>query len=991
MVKRSKASNKNKKTDSDDKLISEIYLDYHDENIKKYGTKSLVLMQVGSFYECYATDSRGPDLYEMSSILNITKTVKDKSNTTIDYSNPYMLGFPMVAVEKYMPIIINNNYTVMVIDQVSPAPNPKREIVGIFSRCNYLDNIYNPESNYTVCLYIEEINQKNGKSLLCAGMSAVDLSTSKVFIHEAISLQTDNKLALDECNRFIASLSPKEIIVYTDSLMCITKEFIVNYLELDGKFYHYRTKPDPKYSKLSFQNEILEMSYKDTSSMISIIEHLDLEKLLYSTKALVMLIDFSADHEANIINNLHPPESFMNDKHIILGNNAQRQLNIIKSDTYESHGKIKSLLDIVNKASTPMGKRFIQNRLMSPLVNCKEIEYIYNTVDNFIHKKKWIAINEFLVNIKDIERLERRISLLNVQPYEMYYFIESMKNSYDLLKFISKDKKLKSIEGSNLHGKIKEMIKHCNKVFNYDVLKISNITKDIPVSFFKSGTDESIDQIEETKNEGHTCLEDIREVLDKMINTDNSKTQKVILKHNTSDGHYLYCTKIRGEYIEEYIEQNKLKIIDAGSFTTDVKKLEFKYLKNGCKIIIPMLKTYSEDIGSQTKKLSKCIIKVYVEFLRNFYSKFSSDIKKITNVVIMLDYYKTIADVSVRHHYTRPIVNNEEYGYIEAQELRHPIVEQIIDHEYKPHDISIGTNLKGMLVYGLNSAGKSVLMKAVGLSIILAQAGFYVPAKRFEYSPYYSIYTRITGNDNIFKGLSSFALEMVELNSILKRSFQKSLMLGDEVCRGTDHISGNAIVATTLIYLSDANASFIFATHLHDLPNLEEIKSRNNIKAFHLSVEYDNKSDALIYDRILKEGSGERIYGITVAKSIIHDSKFIDNAMSIKNRLLDKHDGLLANKSSNYNASKHVFECELCGKKKTKEITNLETHHINFQKDFDEDGINKTKLHIKKNAKYNLLVVCDKCHDKIHDGKINIEAIKMTSKGKKVVVKKNKK
>jgi DNA mismatch repair protein MutS len=276
-------------------------------------------------------------------------------------------------------------------------------------------------------------------------------------------------------------------------------------------------------------------------------------------------------------------------------------------------------------------------------------------------------------------------------------------------------------------------------------------------------------------------------------------------------------------------------------------------------------------------------------------------------------------------------------------------------------------------------------MKAVGLSVVLAQSGFFVPAKTFQYTPYTSIYTRITGNDNLFKGLSSYTLEMVELNAILKRSGKKTLVLGDEVCRGTEHISGNAIVAATLIHLADTESSFIFATHLHEIPELEEIRSRDNIKAFHLTVDYDAESDELVYDRKLKPGSGERIYGITVAKSIILDTDFIDCALKIKNEILEKDEGMIPYKKSSHNAKKLVHNCELCGKKKE-----LETHHINFQKDFNKDGYHKDKLHIKKNDLCNITVLCETCHDELHAGKMDIEATKMTNKGKKVVVKRKK-
>ena len=301
------------------------------------------------------------------------------------------------------------------------------------------------------------------------------------------------------------------------------------------------------------------------------------------------------------------------------------------------------------------------------------------------------------------------------------------------------------------------------------------------------------------------------------------------------------------------------------------------------------------------------------------------------------------------------------------------------------------------MLYGLNAAGKSVLMKAIGINIIMAQAGFFVAAKQFTYYPYKSLYTRITGNDNQSRGLSSYTLEIVELNAILKRADSSTLVIGDEVCRGTEHISGSAIVATTLLRLAEKNATFIFATHLHELMELEEIQQKDNIKAFHLSVEHDEISDRLIYDRLLKPGSGERIYGITVAKYIIKDEDFIKKALEIKNKLLnrDPASAVISTKKSRYNSDVLMDRCDMCGKregdmkngKNTK--TNLESHHINHQKDC-ENGFVKTKQHIQKDQTFNLMVLCQICHDKVHNEKIEIDAIKMTSHGKKVVIKSKK-
>lgn len=965
------------------------YINYYNNHKKIYGEKSFVLMQVGSFYEAYSTDDDGPDLYIIADLLNIAKTRRNPNDKKITH----MVGFPTPAIDKFLQILIDDSFTVMIIDQVTPSPNPKRKITGIYSKGNYICNTYSPESNFIASLYFEELPQKNLKPLLCVGMSSIDLSTGEVIVHETISSTVDSKLALDECNRFLLFLNPKEIVLNFNILTHNKKDFIFDYLELEGKFYHDR-EFNKKFSKISYQTEILNNSYSFEKSFISIIEILDIEKIIFSTISLVILIDFSADHQENIIKNLHIPKKFQN-KNLILGNNASIQLNIIKSDTFNSHNKIKCLEDVINKASTPIGKRFIKNKLLSPNIDFNNLKSTYDTVDLFLEDKKFEIFNNILINIKDIERLERKIGLLTIQPYELHCYFLSLIESSKLLKIISKDKKLKYINKNNIHNNIDEIIKKSNDIFDYEKLSIINFSKEFQISFFKKGYDSKIDNLVNSMDLGHTFLEKLCNNLNQFILEKGKfakfhKENKIISKNNKSEGYYLYTTKIRGEILYNNL-QNEIKkgkrIINIDNIEVDYSSLEFKYLKNACKITFPLLKKQSNNINIKIKELNNLLFKKFNEYLSNLYNEYHSNLISINKIIMLIDYYKTISQISFNNHYTKPIIKDKEFSYIVAKELRHPIVEKLIDHEYIPHDINIGNDLKGILIYGLNSSGKSVLMKAVGISVILAQAGFFVPAKYFEFSPYESIYTRITGNDNLFRGLSSYALEMVELNAILKRSNNKTLILGDEVCRGTEHISGNAIVASTILELSKNNSSFIFATHLHEINELDEIKKLDNVKSFYISVDYDSNSDCLIYDRKLKEGTGERIYGITVAKSIIHDKNFIDNAINIKNKLLDTHTGLLGETKSRYNSSKYVYECELCGKKKKSEKNNLETHHINFQQDFNDNGIHNLKNHVLKNSKCNLLILCDKCHDKIHNNNIKIDSIKMTNKGKKIIVK----
>ncbi len=459
--------------------ILDEYLLYHDMYTNKYGKRTLVLMQVGSFYECYGiiknkNDTwKGPNLINISEILNIVCTRKDKNINEISEKNPYMLGFPIVAVAKFVNILMDNGFTVIIIDQVTPPPKPKREVTNIFSPGTYIEGHQKPDTNYIVCIYLEEEVQKATKSLLCSGMSAVDLTTGKVIINEVHSNSQDDKIALDETIRFISSLNPKELIIYHKSKnnKIYSEEFIKSYLELDNKYIHYKNVLDPKYYKINYQNEFLKKIYKNTGQLTPL-EYLDLDKFIYATLSLILLLDFSYDHNDKIIFNLELPEYYSNTKHLILGNNAIFQLNIISSDTYEyNNNKFKSLFDVVNNTSTAMGRRLLKDRLMYPLINKDEIEMEYTYTEKIIENDLYLEIEKYLREISDLERLERKISLGIIQPYEFYEFIFSIQQAIQIIKKLNSKKNNifeKLVLNNKQNSKITLFINECEKLFKFD-------------------------------------------------------------------------------------------------------------------------------------------------------------------------------------------------------------------------------------------------------------------------------------------------------------------------------------------------------------------------------------------------------------------------------------------------------------------------------------------------------------------------------------------
>jgi DNA mismatch repair ATPase MutS len=1215
--------------------IFDEYLTYHNDYSKKYGPdKTLILMQVGSFYEAYATEDKGPDLHTIAGLLNTACTKKDKKKE-LSIKNPHMMGFPKSAEAKFINLIIEKGYTVVLIDQVTPAPDPKREVVDIRSPGTYIDGPQKQDNNFVVSLFIEEEQQKNGINLICAGMIAIDITTGEILINEAYATSADNKYALDETVRFLNGINPSEIMIHIKAKK-ESKEEIIKYLDLGEKIVHIKDIINPSYFKISYQNEFLKKIYPDCGQ-IQPIDYLDLEKYIYVRVGLIVLIDFIYNHNKNIINNLNKPEIYCDTGNMVLGNNAINQLNVVESSLYENTTKYKSLFNVVNNTSTSMGRRLLKSRLVLPLVSHTELNKEYCYIEELMKNKLFEKIEGHLKQISDIQRLERKISLGCIQPFELSELIPSYEETINIIKNIKKNTVLKSIIiNTNIQTELEKFIVTCNDTFIYDELK-KHTLNEISTNIFMPNIFEDLDDLQIKINFSKNFMNDLCTELSKYINDKKSakKDAKITIKNNDRDGYYLSMTKIRASNLKKNLQA--MKIINIGNYKLELNKLVFKDITNITKITFPELVTKSDEVIELQSQMMTLTKKYYLETINKLYTDNKNLLNEITKLVAMIDLYKSNAKTAALYNYKKPVIDSKsKNSYIECSQLRHPIIERIIDYEYIPHDVSLGKEIKGMLIMGLNSSGKcfdpntpilmfngsikkakmiqsgeqlmgddstarnvlgttvgtgmmykiipetgssfivngphilclkkagiipnddiiieisvddyikksskwkseyclyrvavdfpekkisanpyhvgyslgndiinslpfeykcntksirtklftgildseccvrnnygieitlknekllddimylgqslgyscnkkviidkvnisdikykayittnnvstysffieklgdnnycgfetdgnkrfllgdftvthnSSLMKAIGLCVIMAQAGMFVPVSKCTIAPYTSLYTRITSNDNLFKGLSSFAVEMLELKAILRRSSARTLVIGDEVCRGTEHISGNSIVATTIIKLHELGSNFIFATHLHEIAHMERIKKINEIKCFHLSVSYDNKTDNLIYDRKLKEGPGEPIYGITVAKYIINDKDFTDMALEIKNELMNDYGSMLSGKTSKYNSQVYIHECQICHKKDiTGYIGPLQTHHINFQADC-VNGFAKDKQYIKKNDKANLIVLCTECHDKVHHDGLDIKGFVMTSKGKKVVLK----
>ena len=1001
--------------------IIDEYLYQQEKYGKLYGaSNTIVFMQVGSFFESYATETRGFNLKELSEVLNIMCTKKSKKIKEVSMKNPYVLGFPEVAYDKYIKLLMSRGYIIVVFSQTTPPPDPKRELYQIYSPATYIVESFTPDSNYILSLYIEDEKQVSGNFIICIGMTIADLSTGNSVIYEVTSTYDDDSLACDEAIRFINSYNPKEILIYRKKVNkdiqnnnYFTKAKLISYLELDDKNYMYTETVESKWSKISYQNSMLHKIFPDTGIYDTSIEYLDLENKNYARISFLLLIDYAYQHNENLIKKLHKPEIYIADKHLLLGNNALYQLNILGTQDFSQKSKFKNLFDVVNKTSTSLGRRYLKNRLINPYVDPEILNTQYDITETIIKNKYEKQINQYLYGIIDIERLNKKLAVQIIHPCEFINFITSLQQILQLISFLKKSKCNKIIPPNDICDQLKKFIALMEKSYIFDVAAQYNINS-IESNIFNKGLYQEIDKVQNKIDDCEKFMDNICVVLSNYINEPKKKTVKKIskkqklnenkqddpdnqddiddpdtmihMKNNKIDGYYLSATKIRANLLKKNLP-DKIKITD--SHIINKNSIKFKELAKGnTKIIFDELSNKSDELVELKQNIMVLTKDKYIDVLKKYYDEYGFMLRKIIEFVSYIDFLKSNAMVAVEYNYCKPKITIKSKSFVNCKQLRHAIIERNnINSEYIPHDICLGKDkLDGMLIFGFNYSGKSVLMKAVGMSVIMAQAGMYVPALNYEFSPYQSLFARITGNDNIFKGLSSFTLEMTELKAILKRTNKNTLVIGDEVCRGTEHISGNALVASALVQLSESKASFMFATHLHDIPKLDEIKCLDNMKPYHLTVEHDTNTDTLVFDRKLKEGSGDSIYGIIVAKYIIDDAKFIKRAELIRNKLLNKPEEFFSEKKSKYNSELYMDHCGVCKKKFNKSITctgYLDTHHINHQKDC-KDGFVIAKQHIKMNAKCNMVPLCKLCHNKVHSNKLLINGYKKTSNGIKL-------
>jgi DNA mismatch repair protein MutS len=929
---------------------------------KKYGKKTIVLFQAGAFFEIYGVNNKTEkigDVQVVTELLNIQLTRRNKSIIENSRSNALMAGFPLSSLKRFINILLSNNYTVILIEQTTEPPNPKREITQIYSPGTYIEEINQSDPNNIVSLYITEDScHKTGRILFSFGLTSIDLSTGHNTVYESNSLYYEKNAFLEEIYRFIESYNPREILVNISELNKLKIDDIKLKINNSNRVVHYQQYLDNKYFNITYQNSFLKKIFPN-HGIFTPIEYIDMEKKQNSLISFIILLQFSYEHNERIIEKINKPKHWEYNDHLILYNNAIYQLNIVGTNGN------KSLYNILKKTSTSMGQRLLKERMMNPITNINELTRRYSYIEMFSKCENINEIENILSEIIDIERMHRKMSIQILNPHEFLTLTYSYDNIIKLFDVINNNFDITTfINDKTIITKFKEYIEEYNSLF--ELMEMGKYTlAGIGGSFFKKGKYQNIDKLQSEINEINKFFED---ECKKMTNIIEIGSDYVKVENTDRDGYFIYLTKKRSDIlVSKFSKEDKLKYDIKKYNTSNVKISSEEITEKSIRLV---------ELKDEIKILTK---EEYLKLLTYFYNKYTNILCDVTKFIALIDVIKCSFLCAQKYQYHKPEIKDKYNGksYFESKSIRHPIIEIINEHiDYVKNDISlIYENINGILLYGVNGSGKSSLSKAVGCNILLAQIGFYVPSDQFIFYPYKKIFTRINGDDNIFKGMSSFAVEMDELRSILKYSDDRSIVLGDEICKGTEETSALSIVSSSILRFCERNVNFIFATHFHKLYNMECMKNLQNIKFMHLSVTCNKDNETIIYGRKLEEGPGDTLYGIEIAQFIIEDPEFINCAKQIRNGILNKSKEILIDKKSNYNSKLYVDCCMICGVNGN--CYPLDTHHIKEQNTFIEGDFNKDKLS-------NIVVLCKKHHDEVHNGNLYINGYLDTIDGGKL-------
>ncbi len=796
----------------------------HYINMKEEYKDCILFYRLGDFYEMFFDDA-----IEVSRELELTLTGKECG---MEERAP-MCGIPYHAANVYIAKLIEKGYKVAICEQLEDPKNTKgmvkRGVVKIVTPGTVLDETVLDEkkNNYIMSIY---------KQGLFYGLAVCDISTGDFY---ATQIKETNNFAklLDETARY----SPVEIV--TNELMSSTMEEMSKISQRFEKCYiskYDETYFDVDIEKIKNKHQILDMKENEITEFK--------DKLLV-VSAVNALISYITQMQKMEIENINTIKIYNTTRYMALDITARRNLEI--TERMKDKSKKGTLLWVLDRTLTSMGGRHLRRWVNDPLIDIEEIhnrlEAVKELKEDLILKSD---IGENLKKVYDIERLVGKISYGNANARDMV----SLKNS------LGKIPEIKQILSTTKSPMLKNLYENLDEVKEIHGLIEKAIVEDPPIvikegNIIKNGYNEEADRYKEATTNGKKWLVELE-----AKEREKTGIKNLRISYNKVFGYYIEVTKSYLNLVPENYTRKQTLSTGERYITEELKKLE-------------------EDILGAEEKLVELEYNLFIE-VRNKIASQIDRIQKSANIIATLDVLTSFATVAEDMNYTMPEVNNETEIIINNG--RHPVIEKMLPRgSFIGNDTYLNkTSDRLSIITGPNMAGKSTYMRQVALITLMAQIGSFVPADKATIGVVDKIFTRVGASDDLSMGESTFMVEMMEVANILKDATSNSLIILDEIGRGTSTYDGLSIAWAVAKYISDTEkcgAKTLFATHYHELIELEN--EQEGVKNYSIAVK--EKGEDIIFLRKIVEGGTDESYGIHVAKLAGVPKEVLKNANEI--------------------------------------------------------------------------------------------------------------
>lgn len=784
----------------------------------------ILFYRLGDFYEMFFDDA-----LTASKELEITLTGK---NCGLEERAP-MCGIPYHAVDSYLNRLVSKGYKVAICEQVEDPKTAKgivkREVIRVVTPGTNLDTqgLDETKNNYIMCIVYMADRY---------GLSVADVTTGEYLVTE---LDSQTKL-MDELYKFM----PSEIVC--------NEAFYMSGLDLDdlkNRLHMAIYSLEAWYFDDALCRETLQEHFKVAS-----LEGIGLSDYECGMIASGALLKYLEETQKNSLSHMSRLTRYATGNYMVLDSATRRNLELV--ETLREKQKRGSLLWVLDKTKTAMGARTLRKYVEQPLIDkesiVKRLDAVAELKDNAICREE---IREYLNPVYDLERLVGKITYQSANPRDLIAFQSSL-SMLPSVKCILKD--MESDFLKEIYEELDPLEELCDLVGRA-------IQEEPPLAMkeggiIKDGYNEEVDRLRKAKSEGKNWLADLE-------TKEREKTgiKNLRIRYNKVFGYYLEVTNSFKDLVPDYYTRKQT-------------------LANAERYIIPELKELEDTILGAEDKLCALEYELYCE-VRNTIAAELTRIQRTAKAVAKLDVIASLALVAERNNYVRPKIN--EKGVIDIRDGRHPVVEKMI-----PNDMFIANDTylddkkqRISIITGPNMAGKSTYMRQAALIVLMAQLGSFVPASSANIGLVDRIFTRVGASDDLASGQSTFMVEMNEVANILRNATSKSLLILDEIGRGTSTFDGLSIAWAVVEYISNSKllgAKTLFATHYHELTELEgKISNVNNY-----CIAVKEKDDDIVFLRKIVKGGADKSYGIQVAKLAGVPDPVINRAKEIVEELV---------------------------------------------------------------------------------------------------------